>query len=74
MDEDAMSKSFTFAALVGAAAALTCGVTNAEPLFAFLTPPTQTQIAPQAVEPAPAEDRDDTQVSSPVATANRQLQ
>jgi len=56
-----MSKSFTVAALISAAA-LTCGVANAEPLFAFLTPPTQTQIAPQAVEPAPAEDRDDTQV------------
>jgi lipoprotein-anchoring transpeptidase ErfK/SrfK len=56
-----MFKPFTFAALVGAAA-LTCGAANAEPLFAFLTPPTQTQFAPQAVEPAPAEDRDDTPV------------
>jgi lipoprotein-anchoring transpeptidase ErfK/SrfK len=56
-----MSKSFTFAALVGAVA-LTCGAASADPLFAFLTPPTQTQIAPQAVEPAPAEDREDAQV------------
>jgi lipoprotein-anchoring transpeptidase ErfK/SrfK len=57
-----MSKSFTFAALVGAVA-LTYGGANADPLFVFLTPPTQTQIAPQAaVEPAPAEDRDDAQV------------
>jgi lipoprotein-anchoring transpeptidase ErfK/SrfK len=44
------------------AATLFCGAANAEPLFAFLTPPDATQIAPQAVEPAPAEDRDDAQV------------
>ena len=56
-----MSKSVTFAALI-AAAALSCGSANAEPLFAFPTPLTQTQIAPQAVEPAPAEERDDAQV------------
>jgi lipoprotein-anchoring transpeptidase ErfK/SrfK len=57
-----MSKSFTVAALISAAA-LTCGAANAEPLFAFLTPPTQSQIAPQAVELAPTEDRDDAQVT-----------
>jgi lipoprotein-anchoring transpeptidase ErfK/SrfK len=57
-----MSKSFAFAALIGAAA-LSCNSANAEPLFAFLTPPTQTQFAPQAVEPAPAEERDDVQVA-----------
>jgi lipoprotein-anchoring transpeptidase ErfK/SrfK len=58
-----MSKSFTLTALVGAAA-LTCGAANAEPLFAFLTPPiqTQTQIAPQVIEPGPAEERDDARV------------
>jgi lipoprotein-anchoring transpeptidase ErfK/SrfK len=54
-----MSKSGSFAALM-AAAALSCSTANAEPLFAFLTPPTQSQIAPQAVDPAPAEERADT--------------
>jgi lipoprotein-anchoring transpeptidase ErfK/SrfK len=53
-----MSKSGSFAALM-AAAALSCSTATAEPLFAFLTPPAQTQIAPQAVEPTPAEERDD---------------
>ena len=53
-----MSKSFTFAALT-AAVALSCGGANAEPLFAFLTSPTQNQIAPQAVEPAPADETED---------------
>jgi lipoprotein-anchoring transpeptidase ErfK/SrfK len=53
-----MSKSFTFAALT-AAVALSCGSANAEPLFAFLTSPTQNQIAPQAVEPAPADETED---------------
>jgi lipoprotein-anchoring transpeptidase ErfK/SrfK len=54
-----MSKSGSFAALM-AAAALSCSTANAEPLFAFLTPPAQSQIAPQAVDPAPAEERADT--------------
>jgi len=53
-----MSKSVSFAALM-AAAALSFSAANAEPLFAFLSPPAQTQVAPQAVEPAPAEERDD---------------
>src|SRR6476659_2653471 len=44
------------------AAALSCGAANAEPLFAFLTPPAQTQIAPQAVEPAPADEPDDAKI------------
>ena len=56
-----MSKSGIFAALM-AAAALSCGAANAEPLFAFLTPPAQTQIAPQAVEPAPADEPDDPKI------------
>ena len=56
-----MSKSGTFAALM-AAAALSCGAANAEPLFAFLTPPAQVQIAPQAVEPAPADEADDAKI------------
>jgi lipoprotein-anchoring transpeptidase ErfK/SrfK len=56
-----MSKSGIFAALM-AAAALSCGAANAEPLFAFLTPPAQTQIAPQAVEPAPADEPDDAKI------------
>jgi hypothetical protein len=55
-----MSRSVTFAALIGAVA-LSCGNANAESLFAFLIPPASTQIAPQAVEPAPAEERDDVQ-------------
>jgi lipoprotein-anchoring transpeptidase ErfK/SrfK len=57
-----MFRSVPFAALM-AAAALLCGTAKAEPLFAFLTPPTQTriapQVAPQAAEPAPADERDD---------------
>ena len=55
-----MSRSVTFAALIGAVA-LSYGNANAESLFAFLIPPASTQIAPQAVEPAPAEERDDVQ-------------
>ena len=58
-----MSRSVSLAALI-AAAALSCGPATAEPLFAFLTPPTQTQIAPQAVEPAMADERDDAKVDS----------
>ena len=53
-----MSKSVTFAAMA-AAAALTCNVATAEPLFAFLTPPAPTQIAPQVEQPAPADESDD---------------
>ena len=62
-DEGVMSKSVSFAALV-AAAALSCGVAKAEPLFAFLAPPTQIapQLEPQVIEPAPADERDDAQV------------
>src|SRR5262245_2055 len=56
-----MSKSVTFAAMA-AAAALTCNVANAEPLFAFLTPPARTQIAPQVVQPDPADESDDAQL------------
>jgi lipoprotein-anchoring transpeptidase ErfK/SrfK len=56
-----MSKSLTFAALT-AAVALSCGTANAEPLFAFLTSPTQDQFAPQAVEPAPADEAEDVRV------------
>jgi lipoprotein-anchoring transpeptidase ErfK/SrfK len=51
-----MSKSFAFLPLM-AVVALLSGPANAEPLFAFLPPPAQSQIAPQAVEPAPAEDQ-----------------
>src|SRR5262249_42391668 len=56
--EGVMSKSVSFAALM-AAAALSCSTVKAEPLFAFLSPPVQTEITPQAVAPAPAEERDD---------------
>ena len=56
-----MSKSVTFAAMA-AAAALTSNLANAEPLFAFLTPPTPTQIAPQAAQPAPADEGDDAEL------------
>jgi lipoprotein-anchoring transpeptidase ErfK/SrfK len=59
-----MSRSFSVAAAI-AATALSFNVANAEPLFAFLTPPTQTQIEPQAVEPAPADENDDAQVVDP---------
>jgi len=55
-----MSRPVTFAALIGAVA-LSCGNAKAESLFAFLLPPVQTQAAPQAVEPEPAEERDDAQ-------------
>lgn len=53
-----MSKSVTFAAMA-AAAALTCNVANAEPLFAFLAPPAPAQAAPQVERPAPADESDD---------------
>jgi lipoprotein-anchoring transpeptidase ErfK/SrfK len=43
------------------AIALSCGTASAESLFAFLTPPAPTQIAPQAVEPAPADESEDAQ-------------
>jgi lipoprotein-anchoring transpeptidase ErfK/SrfK len=59
-----MSKLFSIAAAI-AATALSCNVAKADPLFAFLTPPTQTQIEPQAVEPAPADENDDAQVVAP---------
>ncbi len=59
-----MSRSFSVAAAI-AATALSFNVANADPLFAFLTPPTQTQIEPQAVEPAPADENDDAQVVAP---------
>ena len=59
-----MYRSFSVAAAI-AATALSCNVANAESLFAFLTPPTQTQIAPQAVEPAPVDENDDAQVVAP---------
>ncbi|HZP69579.1 MAG TPA: L,D-transpeptidase [Pseudolabrys sp.] len=55
-----MSKSV---AALAAAAALSCNVANAEPLFAFLTPPAPMQIAPQAVQPEPAEESDDAQLA-----------
>jgi len=57
----AMFKPVRFAALIGAVA-LSCGTANAEALFAFLLPPSQTQIAPQAAAPALTEERDDAQL------------
>ena len=54
-----MSKSVSFAALM-AAAVLSCSTAKAEPLFAFLSLPARTETAPQALAPAPAEERDDT--------------
>jgi len=62
-----LPRSFTFAALIGAAA-LSCGAANAEPLFAFLSP--QPQIAPQTFEPAPADESQDIQ---PAPRLQRQL-
>jgi lipoprotein-anchoring transpeptidase ErfK/SrfK len=56
-----MSKSVAFAAMA-AAAALTCNVANAEPLFAFLTPPAPAQVAPQVEQSAPADESDDAQL------------
>jgi lipoprotein-anchoring transpeptidase ErfK/SrfK len=56
-----MSKSVTFAAMA-AAAALTCNVANADPLFAFLAPPAQVQAAAQGAQPAPADESDDVQL------------
>jgi hypothetical protein len=59
-DEGAMSrKIYSYGSLTAliAAAALSCGTAQAEPLFTFLAPPTQSQIAPQ-YEAAPAEQND----------------
>jgi len=56
-----MYRSVSIAALIGAVA-LSCRSASAESLFTFPVPPGLTQIAPQAVEPAPAEERDDEQV------------
>ena len=53
-----MSKSVAFAAMA-AAVTLTCNVANADPLFAFLTPPAPAQVAPQVEPPAPADESDD---------------
>ena len=57
----AMYKPVRFAALIGAVA-LSCNTASAESLFAFLVPPSPTQIAPQVVAPAPADERDDAQL------------
>src|SRR5207253_1457522 len=56
-----MSKSVGFAALM-AAVALSCGPASADPFFGFLTPSSQTQIAPQALDPAPGDECDDAKV------------
>src|SRR5262245_3168172 len=56
-----MSKPVRIAALIGAVA-LSCGTASADALFAFLVPPSPTQIAPQAVDPAPDDDREDAQL------------
>src|SRR5450830_580794 len=62
-DEGAMSrKIYSYGSLTAltaliVAAALSCGAAQAEPLFTFLAPPTQSQIAPQN-EAAPAEQND----------------
>ena len=58
-----MSRSVSFAALIGAVA-LSCGTANAEPLFAFLFPPAQTQTAPQAIDPTPDEEGDGAQTDA----------
>ena len=63
-----MSKCVSIAALA-AAAALSCGIANnvamADPLFAFLAPPIQSQFAPQvqAGEPVPAEENENAQLA-----------
>jgi lipoprotein-anchoring transpeptidase ErfK/SrfK len=48
-----------------ATAALSCGSAQAEPLFAFLTPPAQTQIAPQPQAVAPTDPAGDEDVQLP---------
>lgn len=60
-----MPKSVSIAALA-TAMALSCGVANADPLFAFLTPPSPSQVspqAPQALEPTPGDDTEDAQLA-----------
>lgn len=61
-----MIRSVSIAALA-TAAALSCGVANADPLFAFLNPfpPSQMSpaIDPQAAEPAPAEESENAQLA-----------
>ena len=47
-----MSKSVSFAALM-AAAALSCGAANAEPLFAFLAPPLKRRSHRKLSNPRP---------------------
>jgi lipoprotein-anchoring transpeptidase ErfK/SrfK len=67
-----LSRSAACAALVGAAV-LSCGAARAEPLFAFLTAPTQMQATPQAFETAPAEESDDTPAVQPSPRLQRQI-
>jgi lipoprotein-anchoring transpeptidase ErfK/SrfK len=50
-------RAASLAALLGAAV-FACGSASAEQ-FAFLTPPAQSQIAPQAADPAPAAQNDE---------------
>jgi len=57
-----MSKSIAFAA-AACAIVLSCGPSNADPLFAFLTPPAPMQIAPPAVETPPADENETPQVA-----------
>jgi lipoprotein-anchoring transpeptidase ErfK/SrfK len=56
-----MSKPVRIAALIGAVA-LSCGTASAESLFAFLAPPSPTQVAPQAAAPALDDGRDEAQL------------
>jgi lipoprotein-anchoring transpeptidase ErfK/SrfK len=60
--EGVMSRRASIYASVIAAAALSCGTATAQPLFAFLAAPAQTQAAPR-YEPIPAEQgEEDTQL------------
>ena len=63
IDEGAMSRSVTLAALIGAVA-LSCGPAKAEPLFAFLASAAPAQTAPQTVAVAPTDDQDDVPVDA----------
>ena len=69
-------QSYTYGSLTAliAAAALSCGTARAEPLFAFLIPPAQSQLAPQPRlnEQAPVDQANDEDAQLP-ARLQRQI-
>ncbi len=58
MGDTVSASTYRFATALLAAAMLSCGSAQAQPLFAFANPPAQAQVAPQADEPADAEPQD----------------